>query len=200
MSDSRARWRRSAARTPRWPGAGAERRQGGQPAPRRVRPDRQDALQEEAAALTVADRAEPLDAGVAGEVQLGGVLDQQGQPRTARRLPGLVPVRRGQGVHRGGLGLQEAVARLEHRRGGRRRGERGAGIGGEPGRDGDEPPGPAGVPQVAGAKRLRGPLLRVEHRRRRGRRDQGQHGRRGLHPQSLPPAEDVGTSQGFDPG
>jgi hypothetical protein len=158
-----------------------KRRQGGQPQHRAVGgAHRQDALQEVTPAAAVADRAEVVHAGVGGVVDLGGVLHQQRHPRTARRRPGLVPVRRGQGGDVDRRLVQEAVARLEHRRLGQRGRQGGVGVGGKPFGDGDEAPGAARVAEVAGGEGRLRPAGRVEDGRQRG----GQ-GRR-VHPPSLP--------------
>ena len=88
-----------------------------------------------------------------GEVELGGVVEDEDDRLPAHGPAGLIPVRGLDGVHRRGLLVAEAIEPFELPPI-EDLGERLLGVGGDPGRGGDQPAGPSGVPEIGVGERF----------------------------------------------
>ena len=108
---------------------------------------------EEPATPAVADGAGPTEGGVGGEVELGGVVEDEDDRLPAHGPASLVPVRGRDGVHRRGLLVAEAIEPFELSPI-EELGERLLGVGGDPGRGGDQPPGSSDVAEIGVGKRF----------------------------------------------
>ena len=114
----------------------------------------QAVVREEPAARPVADRTDPIEGGVAGGVELGGVVEDEDGGVLSHGPAGLSPVWGLDGGHRRGLVVAEAIEPFELSPV-EELGERLLGVGGDGRRGGDQPPGSSDVAEIGVGKRYR---------------------------------------------